>query len=429
MTQKRVPSASDYEDAIELHDAIEAIEALREQGLEDLPAGLERSFSRDEYATALAIAREHYSQASSGRSRASAREASILYAVLLAYRGLNEEASGVLRGALARHPMDVPLQLAQTLNVLQSGDREVAAELLSGLGEVPTGRASWQTMMGHLHLELDRADEAIACYRRAMEGGSPQAEVAYRLARLLWERGLDRHEAAHYLEQAARLKEGDARAWTVCAEAWGEIEAWARSVQAWTRVVRLEPEDASSWLEYGRAQRAAGEFDAAARALQKAARLGDPFDMSATLELAHTRALQGFFEEALQRYGEVLKERPEELDALRGATASSFALGDLTEALRYAERALKLDDEEAEAHFDLGSVLAELGQHERAAEALERALVLEPEEALYAMRLAALRGAQGECAAGGAGGAPGDGARRHTRGSPGGGAAPRLRGV
>lgn len=385
MAQRTRPS-DQFEDAIELSEVIEALAALLEQGVKKLPAGLSRSFQRDDYATALSISRDYYSELMAG-GRGSLREASIIYAVLLTYRNLTEEAAGVLRKSLMEHAEDVPLQLAQVLNLIRRSEVDTATSLL-GLLRESTFKASRQwALMGSIYLDLDAIDDAIACYKTSLDLGNKDIEVAYRLSRLLWEHDDYRFDGAHYLEQAARLAVQDVQLWSLAGQAWSELGEWSRSVEAFARVTRLDEDDEEGWLSYGEALRGAGELPAAARAFERAARL-DPLDQIALLELAFTQQEQGFFEEALQNYRKVLKEHPAHVEALQGAALSSFEMGDLEEAIRYGKQVVEHAEEHAEAHFNLGVLFTEIGMRTDAIASLERAVSLDPDHGVYRMRMA-----------------------------------------
>ncbi len=391
---QRTRASNPFEDAIELGDVIIALDALLEQGVKKLPAGLTRSFKRDDYSHALALARDHYSEVLGKERRGSSREAAIIYAMLLTYRGLHEEAAGILRKSIMEHTGDVPLQLAQVLHLIHSGQQDVALELLAMLREASLKASGQWALMGSIYLDLDAIDDAIACYKTALDLGHKDVEIAYRLSRLLWEHDDYRFDGAHYLEQAARLASQDAQLWSLAGQAWSELGEWSRSVEAWARVTRLEEDEEDGWLHYGEALREAGELAAAARAFERAARL-DPLDHIAVLELAITRQEQGFCEEALRCYRKVLDENATHVEALQGASLASFELGDLEEALRYARKVVEHAEDYGDAHFNLGVLLTEMGMREEAVEVLGRAVELEPEHGVYRMRRAlAMVGAQ-----------------------------------
>lgn len=383
-----------FEDALELSDVVEAFGALLEHGLKKLPSGMARSFERDDYASALAIARDHYSAISQDERRGSLREAAMMYVILLTFRGLHEEASNILKKMMTRHAQDVRLQLTQAIGVMEQGEAEVARQLLDGLSELKMSDGRLWALMGHLYLDLEEVDEAIRCYKEALEGGSKDVEVAYRLSRLLWENDETKLDGAHYLERAARLAVQDPRLWSLVGQAWSELQDWGRAVDAFGRVIKLEEDGEEGWLDYGESLRARGDMEAAARAFERASRI-DPLNNVARLELAYTRHMQGFFEEALQEYQRVLKERPGHLEALQGAAMAQFEQGDYEAALRYVEEVLQRAPEQAEAHYNRGLILTELGD-EGGLASLERAVEIDPEHGGYRLRLllARLQGAE-----------------------------------
>ncbi len=374
-----------FEDALELGDVIEAFDALLEQGIKVLPPGLSRSFERDDYATSLAIVRDHYSALLSG-GRGSLREASMMYAILLIYKGLFDEAAGVLRKATAKYAQDIRLQLVQVLALIESDQADMGLELLDGLKEVKSKEPKIWSLMGNIYLDLGEIDDAIRCYKSALDLGGKDIEVAYRLSRLLWEDDAYRFDGARYLEQAARLAVNDTSLWSLAGQAWIELEEWTHAVECFQRVVRLDEDEEQGWMFYGEALREAGQYDAAIRAFEKASRL-DPLDTSSVLELAYTLQKRGFYEEALRGYMKVLKEHPKHTEALQGASLSSYEMGDFEAALRYSTSVLESSPDLAEGYYNRGMIQIQLSHREAAKEDLQKAVELEPDNGSFKMRL------------------------------------------
>ena len=378
--------AEQFEDSVEVAEALETLQALLPRGLKALTPGLIRAFERDDYSSALSQARDLYS-----KGGPSDRESALLYATLLTNRGLTKEAAGVLRRALDVHERDMALQLAQVCNLMVEGNWRAAEDLLGGLREVDVRDPKMWGLMGDVYLELGEDDDTVACYERALEHRSQDADLAYRLARLLFEQGRD-FDATSYLERAARIATQDARLWALVAEAWDDLDELDRAVDAWSRVARLDGDDEEAWLNYGAALRRNDDLHEARDAFERVIDL-DPFCYEALLELAHIQFDMGYMEEALQAYRKLLKEQPGHVEALHGAAAAAFEQGDVALAEDFARRALERSPDRAESHYNLAVILLELGRSAESSELLERSIELGATPgALLTLALISLRG-------------------------------------
>jgi tetratricopeptide (TPR) repeat protein len=83
------------------------------------------------------------------------------------------------------------------------------------------------------------------------------------------------------------------------------------------------------------------------------------------------------YQEALDIFSEVIRERPQFPDVHNRAGLCKAMLGDLAGALDAFHKALELAPTYAEAHFNRGIVLNELGRHEEAAASFKRAQELD----------------------------------------------------
>ncbi len=379
-----------FEDVIELRQAVDALRALSPGGLKGLPSELAAPLSRDDYARALAVA-----NAAWGKGGPQDRAAALRYALLLQGRELLDEATNVIRKALAYHQQDVPLQLAQVQGLMLAEQDEAALGLLDGLRQVnPTDPRYWG-FMGDLYLDVDYLDDAIACYQRALERGTKDADLAWRLGRILIDEGRI-FDAAGAFERAARLELTEPALWMQAGDAWMEAEAYDRASECFGRVTRLEPEEEVGWLSWGAALHADGQLQAARKALERATKL-DPMELNAWLLLGHVVREMGFAEEASHHFQRVLQVRPEDLEATLGLADTAIDLGDLTQALEHARRAVQIDPELADAHFLVGVVQRELHRLDEAEAAFSRAVALaEGEDPDMVVALATVRLLRGE---------------------------------
>ncbi|MEM1347278.1 MAG: tetratricopeptide repeat protein, partial [Myxococcota bacterium] len=359
------------EDALDLLDVIQALRALLPEDTLALREELFRALERDDPSGALNASREAYERSGPGD-----RDVALTYVVLLQSRGLLEEAEGVLRKTLVAHEQDVRVQLAQVRGLGLSGRTEQAGEILDGLITYVT-EPEMLGYAGDLSLDFEQPEAAIAAYKRALECSSQDHEVAYRLARLLLERG-EIFDGASMLERSARLAVAQIWLWELTGDAWTEAGESERAAQAYGRAVKLEQEDEQLWLKRGMALHASGSWQEAIEALERASRL-DPFLSEAWVHMGHVYLDQGYSEDAVRWYNKALAQTPDDLQALQGVTAAVFAQGDIEYAYELAKRALQIDPERMETQYNLGMILTEMSEHAQARASLERAAQLSPQ--------------------------------------------------
>lgn len=371
-----------FEDAIDVSDVLVTLDALLPNGLASLSPALVRAFERDDYAEALRVANAEY-----GARGVADRDAALIYIVLLNGRGLVEESLPIVRKALAAHEQDLPLQLVQVDALLSAQREDDARALMDALLALELRDPRALAWLGDAFLDLDDPDAAIACYRGALDRGTTEADVPYRLGRLYIERG-DAFDGASALEQAARIEQQDPDLWRLTAEAWAEADEIERMLSALERAARLDPDDPELRLQLGVTQHLAGKSVQGKRTLERLTR-EDPFMVEAWLQLAHVEFETSAPDEAMQHYRKVIELSGEHAEALRGVMASAMELGDVTMAQEYAARAITASPDDPENHYNAGLVALSLTREAAAISAFERAIELDPQEGRYWSSLAA----------------------------------------
>jgi len=243
--------------------------------------------------------------------------------------GRAEEAQSILAELVAETPQEWNLWLARADAFLQLGrDLDAAAqlELVSRAGELP---ASGLLTLGHLHLRLGLAAEALASYHAALRHEEPAS-----LARL--------SEAVALLSESGR--------WEETAALLAVIEA----VEAHREALASPPGEDTDGATLSRLHRA--------RAL---------------LALARGERAEG--KAVVARW---LELEPTDGRALLLIAAAHEEDGEREEAEMRLEQAAALADYAAEAHHAWGRLLVQEGEYQKALAQLERAQVLEPNERL-----------------------------------------------
>ena len=204
-----------------------------------------------------------------------------------------------------------------------------------------------------------------------------------------------------------------ARAQTHLANAYRRTGRFEQALAVAAEALRLAPDDATIWSNYGVALSAAGSWDEEEQAYRHALEL-DPEHALALCNLANRHNLRGRLEEARQAYEQALALRPDLASAHSGLGSTFIQMREHERGVACARAALRLDPKlagawsvlatglgyrraasEADLHESLaaarcGVELAPRGVHQHLALAQALARLGRAEEALAAAR-AALR--------------------------------------
>lgn len=176
---------------------------------------------------------------------------------------------------------------------------------------------------------------------------------------------------------------GDARAYSVLAQALGSLDAYAHP-ELVERVLRAIDRIASRrfipLLDAYREREDRTWFGARARDIARRLRANglDELPPQDLLERAEEAYFSNNADQALERLREFIILEPDNPRALYLYANCLKEAGHLEEGLEYCEKALMADASHWRAHRLRGSLLWDLGRHERALEAYDRALALNP---------------------------------------------------
>ncbi len=346
---------------------IMTLSALLPGGLKDIPVALRQALERDDYSTALSLANKAY--AAKGPEDP---VAPLTYIVLLVGRGLVTEANGILRRALSFRAQDISLQLAQIEALMVDGNFEAALALMEGMRSVNVAEPRHWGFLGDMYLDLGREDDAVDCYEHAVDMGTLSLDLVFRLGQILLERG-DSVRAARHFEHAARLVPDNLYVWETTADLLFEIGEYEKAIYAFTRVLKLDSRNIHAWENIGMLYQEMEEFGKAQEAFERIVALS-PGDTYALLQLGHGHMALGYPEEALQTYRKVLREDASNTEALRGAVAAAFEIGDMIEAEELAREALARHSEDPEGLYSLGIVMLALRRPQEAFNSLTLAV-------------------------------------------------------
>jgi predicted O-linked N-acetylglucosamine transferase (SPINDLY family) len=233
--------------------------------------------------------------------------------------------------------------------------------------------------LGNVLREQRKLDEAIACYRRALEVKPDFAGVHYNLGSVLQEMGrLD--EAAACYRRVLQIKPDSIGAEISLGEALRAQGKLEEAIGSFQRIIRLQPRCPEAYNGLGAALVMQGRLSEGVTSFRQALAL-QPHDAGTRLNLGLALAAMGQTTEAIACYQNAAKIRPEDAQVQKRLAALLDAQGRLQEAAACFRRACELEPDSAEAHRDVGFALEKLGKLDEAVACYQRALDLKPDYA------------------------------------------------
>ena len=216
-------------------------------------------------------------------------------AVLLSRRNALDEAEALLRQALESAPDDISI-LRNLAKLLQAKRRpEAALELYDRLVEEGAGDIATHSARGNLLFGLERHDEALTAWRRAL-AQAPEPGAAFSLhtsmGRAEWAKTGSADAAARHYERALAINPRDATALGNLASLRIAQQRHQDALALFQRALEQAPDAAGLHAGRGYALYAVGQADAAIASLERALAL-DPGLDEARSHLALARQSQG----------------------------------------------------------------------------------------------------------------------------------------
>lgn len=188
--------------------------------------------------------------------------------------------------------------------------------------------------------------------------------------------------ASLLLIEVCRARRDDVDAWCSLAQAYRGMRQFSDVEQCCRRILELNPQEHATWVLLGRALDVLGRPAEAVAALEHAVAQGSG---SADAEVCHLlgNALIGCGRrsEAIARYRQAIRLRPDYFEALNNLASVLRADGQIEEALDLLARAHALRPEQSLPLQTLAMAHLALAQHDAARLAAERAVVLAPDDA------------------------------------------------
>jgi tetratricopeptide (TPR) repeat protein/2-polyprenyl-3-methyl-5-hydroxy-6-metoxy-1,4-benzoquinol methylase len=242
------------------------------------------------------------------------------------------------------HPGALHMQL---LVAYQTGKLTEAGKLIDKALALDTIESTYQSNLAIVLHALDRTDEAVQCYRRAINSNPKFFEAYFNLGVLLQ-----------------------------------SMDESADAMQCYRSALELNANFAAAQNNLGMLLAASGDIEEGTACLQKAVEL-DPNFAAAFNNLAQACYLQGDLRAAEHYCRKALRIEPEFPEALNNLGLFLFALGDVEAAAHQLETALRTRNDFSEAHASLGRIRLARGQLREALACFHKAARLQPENPIY----------------------------------------------
>jgi uncharacterized protein (TIGR02466 family) len=241
----------------------------------------------------------------------------------------------------------------------QIGDRQAAIDLLEKA--VSLDRSfGYLNNLGNIYRAANRLEDAVNCYRKALELNPESADSHLNLGIALTEKG----------------------------EIIGAIEAFETALAA-------DPYHPRVHIALGDLLQSQGELDRAIASYQKAIALQpESFEALTSLGMAFYR--KGYLQESQRTYEHALAINPFSTAALSNIAATFYELGRMDMAAACYHEVLNIQPQSPDAHINLGFLIGQQGKYQEAAAHYQQALQLEPQSNRAIVGLAELLVAQAQ---------------------------------
>lgn len=287
------------------------------------------------------------------------------------------EAEACYQRTLAAQPHHPDALYHLALLARQVGQTEAALDLLGKAIKLKRTDPLYFLYHATTLQELERYDEALASYDRALALLPEQADIFYNRGLVL--KALGRFgEALESLERALALKPDFAEAWNNCGLLQQQMRLLDRSIASLDRAVALNPSYAEALLNRGIALQEAGRLDDALADYDKALALAPDF---AEAHNYRGVVLQGLrrLDEAVASFNAALALRPDHADTYNNRAIALLEMKRHAEVLKSLARAVTIAPGFAEAHHNIGCVLMQQNKFRQALTSLDRAVALKPD--------------------------------------------------
>jgi tetratricopeptide (TPR) repeat protein len=265
----------------------------------------------------------------------------------------------------------------QLLSIALAKQGKDALDALQMAARWLPGDAGAHNNLGNAYGRLERLDEAIASYRRALLLSPAFAEAHNNLGHALLELGQP-DAAALSFRRAIDLKAGYAEAHDNLGTAMLELGRPDEALASHRRALEIEPQFCEAYNNLGNVWMELGSIGHALASYRRALEINPQF-AEALNNLGHALRGLGQLDDAAASYRRALAINPRFAEAHCSLGTTLRLQGRTGEAQESCRRALELEPQSAAAYSVLAECSADLGDFTEAGKLLERARSIAPE--------------------------------------------------
>jgi cellulose synthase operon protein C len=338
-----------------------------------------------ELAGAPELAQEHYLKAFQA-SKLAPRYGIALGEFLLK-RGQVARAEGVFEDVLRVSPRNVAAMKLLAQARLNKGDWAGAQKVADDLRKVGDKNKSAEQVMGMVYALKKNYAESISSFKRAFEAAPSEVQPIVALVRTYLQAGKT-NEALAFLGAVVKAAPGNVNARLLQGQVYASRNDVAAASQSFQAVIETQPKNPLGYVSLANLHMGAGRHAEAAKVVAQGL-AAVPDDFSLRMAEAGAHELAGRYEEAIQRYEKLLKERPN-ADVVANNLASLLSdhrtdKASLSRAQELAQRFKRADTPQFKD--TLAWVNHKLGKSDVAVALLEDATKQMPEFAVFRYHL------------------------------------------
>lgn len=315
--------------------------------------------------------------------------------------------------ASLQHPRSTTILLKKAQVYLQKGQASLCMRVLGELENLEAGNHEIYLMKGTALVMMNRAEEAIAQFDRAVSlSGEERGELLHQVYHTLdhlgqynmalrflkvaykednnnknlvydlaygYEKTDNLKESAHYYEKYIELDPFSESAWYNLGLVYNRLEQFDKALEAYDFAIAINESYASAYFNKANTLANSGQFLEAIPVYIEYIEMEDDNE-SAFCYLAECYEKTGRFDDALKNYRRALKLDAHYPDAWCGIGIVYMLQEKLFESLYYLKKAARLDDSNPESWFYLAEVNEKLGFFEDALEPYRKTTLLDPSD-------------------------------------------------
>ncbi len=287
------------------------------------------------------------------------------------------EAEGIYKKILARYPDHPDTLHFLGIIAIQVGKNEIAVNLIQSALVGTPQNPIYLSNIGNALKALDRQDEALASYRKAIRIKPDFADAHYNMATIFQTQG-KMTEALRSYKNALRFKPNFANAHTNIGTILQADNRLSEAIERYQTSLELHPGNAETLNNLGMAFHKIGNLAQAMVCFEDALKIHPDFT-NAHYNMGNARYTQGDLNGAISAFQRALEIQPDHANAYYNLGTVHQELNKLDTAGTCFKKAITLQPQHFTACNNLGNTLIDLGRPAEALSYLKKAIEIKPD--------------------------------------------------